>query len=652
MDAKLSQIAALARSAVSLIEEETPKTAEAATLLRKIATLALADEPRVTVSAPPAETLPPATPTTSWLTELRLAETPSRRPEAEDAFKTARATPLQRSLRRSPRLSPPKQEAAEPAPRTPQTPVEQQAAEPAPRTPVEQAEPRPSDVSDMSLDDEDVTSDELRRSERVRLRASSSSEASADAAMPAKETARPRADDKENDEPAAESPEERRRAAASFKARRRRRTVDARCLLEDDAPPQPPPRVALNAWSDDENVKGAEDETVELKANAEAETVEIGAAGTGAAAVVAALAAAGATALAAAAWAAAVDAAEAAQRVGAPAAATKRLAWADHNFSAAGGVASRSRAGVCAAVKALVEARDAFARAAPAAAASVRDALRAGRGAAAAFYATELDEALAGRPGVLGERAVSLANDLARFELRRLLNPPRNPISTPAALARVASVRPARVASPVSLVPECVAVAECALDRSLAVLVSSALDHCGTGALPPLTPPSSKGDGFAQACAAADAAVAPHARTIEACAARRFARRFLRDRAVTQAVDASGGWAGLRRAASLLPGSKYALLDDVPRLVASLDARGSADDAARRASTAALVRLQRADAAMLRRVCDVPAKQRVPKPKTLSAHIAEAASVALELDLSYPDFQARVGGAVRFVRSM
>ena len=129
----------------------------------------------------------------------------------------------------------------------------------------------------MSLDDEDVTSDELRRSERVRLRASSSSEASADAAMPAKETARPRADDKENDEPAAESPEERRRAAASFKARRRRRTVDARCLLEDDAPPQPPPRVALNAWSDDENVKGAEDETVELKANAEAETVEIGA---------------------------------------------------------------------------------------------------------------------------------------------------------------------------------------------------------------------------------------------------------------------------------------------------------------------------------------------------------------------------------------
>ena len=84
MDAKLAEIAALARSAVSLIEEETPKTAEAATLLRKIATLALADEPRVTVSAPPAEMLPPATLTTSWLTELRLAETPSRRPEAEE----------------------------------------------------------------------------------------------------------------------------------------------------------------------------------------------------------------------------------------------------------------------------------------------------------------------------------------------------------------------------------------------------------------------------------------------------------------------------------------------------------------------------------------------------------------------------------------
>ena len=621
MDAKLAEIAALARSAVSLIEEETPKTAEAATLLRKIATLALADEPRVTVSAPPAEMLPPATLMTSWLTELRLAETPSRRPEAEDAFKTARATPLQRSLCRSPQLSPPKQEAAEPAP---QTPVEQQAAEPAPQTPVEQAEPRPSDVSDMSLDDEDVT-DELRRSERVRLRVSSSSEASADAVV-ASEPPRPRADDKENDEPAVESPEERRRAAASFKARRRRRTVDARCLLEDDAPP-PPARVALNAWSDDENVKGAEDETVELKAHAEAETVEIGAAGTGAAAVVAALAAAGATAPEAAAWAAAVDAAEAAQRVGAPAATTKRLAWADHNFSAAGGVARRSRAGVCAAVKALVEARDAFARAAPGDAASVRDALRAGRGAAAAFHATELDEALAGRPGVLGERAVSLAFDLARFELRRLLNPPRDPISTPAALARVASVRPARVASPVSLVPECVAVAECALDRSLAVLVASALDHCGTGALPPLTPPSSKGDGFAQACAA-----------------RRFARRFLRDRAVAQAVNGSGGWAGLRRAASLLPGSKYSLLDDVPRLVVALDARGPADDAARRAATAALTRLQRADAAMLRRVCDVPAKKRVPKPKTLSAHIAEAASVALELDLSYPDFQARVGG--------
>ena len=87
-----------------------------------------------------------------------------------------------------------------------------------------------------------------------------------------------------------DSPEERRRAAASFKARRRRRTVDARCLLGDDSPVQKA-RVVLAAWSDDEP-NNAEDETVELGANAEAETVEISVNdGTGAAAAAAALAA-------------------------------------------------------------------------------------------------------------------------------------------------------------------------------------------------------------------------------------------------------------------------------------------------------------------------------------------------------------------------
>jgi len=75
-----------------------------------------------------------------------------------------------------------------------------------------------------------------------------------------------------------------------------------------------------------------------------------------------------------------------------------------------------------------------------------------------------------------------------------------------------------------------------------------------------------------------------------------------------------------------------------------LNARAAADDAERRASKAALMRLQRADAAMLRRVCGVPAKQRVPKPKTLAAHVADAASEALDLDLSYPDFVARAAG--------
>ena len=195
-----------------------------------------------------------------------------------------------------------------------------------------------------------------------------------------------------------------------------------------------------------------------------------------------------------------------------------------------------------------------------------------------------------------------------------------------------------------SLVPDCVAVAESALDRSLAVLVSRALDHCSNEAPPPVTPPSTKGDLYARAVAEADAAVAPHARSLEACAARRFARRFLGDSTVTQAVNASGGWAGVRRAAALLPGSKFALLDDVPALVAALNARSTADDAERRAAKAALMRLQRADAAMLRRVCGVPAKQRVPKPKTLAAHVADAASEALDLDLAYPDFVARAAG--------
>ena len=113
---------------------------------------------------------------------------------------------------------------------------------------------------------------------------------------------------------------------------------------------------------------------------------------------------------------------------------------------------------------------------------------------------------------------------------------------------------------------------------------------------------------------------------------------------VERAKDAAAREAGVRRAAALLPGSKFALLDDVPALVAALNARAAADDAERRAAKAALMRLQRADAAMLRRVCGVPAKQRVPKPKTLAAHVADAASEALDLDLSYPDFVARAAG--------
>ena len=97
--------------------------------------------------------------------------------------------------------------------------------------------------------------------------------------------------------------------------------------------------------------------------------------------------------------------------------------------------------GVAAAVKALVEARDALVKEAPADAALLRDALRSGTTAAAAFHARELDAALMGEPGELGERAVALADDLARYEMRRLLNPPRDPISTPAALEKVSQSR-------------------------------------------------------------------------------------------------------------------------------------------------------------------------------------------------------------------
>ena len=617
MEAKLSEISVLARAALSLLEgDASPKTAEAATLLRRIT--ALTEAP----SRPDAL--------------LPVEATPMRRPEPDDAFKTARATPPPppKPLRRSPRRSPPK---AEPVLQTPSVTFAPTPAEPAPQAPADDQGPaRTSNVSDMSLDDEDEEEEPPRRSERIQQRTSSASEASAEDVS---------APNKENDEPILDSPEERRRAAASFKARRRRRTVDARCLLGDDSPVEKA-RVVLAAWSDDEQNTNVEDETVEIGVDVEAETVEISANdGTGAAAVAAALAASGATSRYAAAWASAVEGAEAAQRVGvqSPPVATKRLAWADHDFSA-GGSAKANRAGVAAAVKALVEARDALVKEAPEDAALLRDALRSQTTAAAAFHARELDAALMGAPGELGERAVALADDLARYEMRRLLNPPRDPISTPAALERAAALRSPRQASPVSLVPDCVAVAESALDRSLAVLVSRALDHCSNEAPPPPTPPSTKGDLYARAVAEADAAVAPHARSLEACAARRFARRFLGDSTVTQAVNASGGWAGVRRAAALLPGSKFALLDDVPALVAALNARSTADDAERRASKAALMRLQRADAAMLRRVCGVPAKQRVPKPKTLAAHVADAASEALDLDLSYPDFVARAAG--------
>mgnify|MGYP003316204709 CR=1 FL=1 len=67
----------LARAALSLLEgEASPKTAEAATLLRRIAALA---------EAAPTPSRPDAL--------LPVEATPARRPEPDDAFKTARATP-------------------------------------------------------------------------------------------------------------------------------------------------------------------------------------------------------------------------------------------------------------------------------------------------------------------------------------------------------------------------------------------------------------------------------------------------------------------------------------------------------------------------------------------------------------------------------
>ena len=100
MEAKLSEISVLARAALSLLEgEASPKTAEAATLLRRVAALA---------EAAPAQAAPPSRPDAL----LPVEATPARRPEPEDAFKTARATPPPppKPLRRSPRRSPPKAE--------------------------------------------------------------------------------------------------------------------------------------------------------------------------------------------------------------------------------------------------------------------------------------------------------------------------------------------------------------------------------------------------------------------------------------------------------------------------------------------------------------------------------------------------------------
>ena len=79
MEAKLSEISVLARAALSLLEgEASPKTAEAATLLRRCR-LGLAEAPAAELPSRPDALLP--------------AETPARRPEPDDAFKTARATP-------------------------------------------------------------------------------------------------------------------------------------------------------------------------------------------------------------------------------------------------------------------------------------------------------------------------------------------------------------------------------------------------------------------------------------------------------------------------------------------------------------------------------------------------------------------------------
>ena len=81
MEAKLSEISVLARAALSLLEgEASPKTAEAATLLRRVAALA---------EAAPAQAAPLPRPDAL----LPVEATPARRPEPDDAFKTARATP-------------------------------------------------------------------------------------------------------------------------------------------------------------------------------------------------------------------------------------------------------------------------------------------------------------------------------------------------------------------------------------------------------------------------------------------------------------------------------------------------------------------------------------------------------------------------------
>mgnify|MGYP001284840598 CR=1 FL=1 len=115
-------------------------------------------------------------------------KTPARRPEPDDAFKTARATPPPppKPLRRSPRRSPPK---AEPVLQTPSVTFAQTPAAPPQQAPAAPTEPAPADhqgpartsnVSDMSLDDEDEEEEPPRRSERVRLRTSSASEASAE----------------------------------------------------------------------------------------------------------------------------------------------------------------------------------------------------------------------------------------------------------------------------------------------------------------------------------------------------------------------------------------------------------------------------------------------------------------------------------------